>query len=108
MTPPAPRPSAGPRTPADPVEVARTLRLCNSSGLHARPCHAIAKTACEFESELTVSCGSVHVNGKSILELMTLCAPCQAELLFTAKGPDAEALMARLSELVDSGFHEAD
>ena len=56
----------------------------------------------------TVSSGSVHVNGKSILELMTLCAPCQTELLFTAKGPDAEALMARLSELVDAGFHEAD
>ena len=88
------------------VEAARTLRLRNPAGLHARPCHAIASIASQFESELRVACGGTDVNGKSILELMTLCAPCQAELEFRAQGPDADALIARLAAEIEAGFHE--
>ncbi len=92
----------------DDLEATRTVRLKNPAGLHARPCHAIASTAAGFESDLTVSCGDLRVNGKSILELMTLCAPCHSELHLQAKGRDAEALIERLAELVEAGFHEID
>jgi len=88
------------------LETTRILRLKNPAGLHARPCHAIASIAADFESRLTVSCGGVVVNGKSILELMTLCAPCHSELEIKAVGKDADALMAKLAEIVDAGFHE--
>lgn len=84
------------------------MRLRNSAGLHARPCHAIVTTARSFESELRVGCGPREVNGKSILELMTLCAPCEAVLSLRAQGRDAEELVARLAELIDSGFGELD
>jgi len=88
------------------VEVTRTLRLKNPAGLHARPCQAIALAAADFESELTVSCGDTHANGKSILELMTLCAPCHSELLLRARGKDAEGLIERLARIVEAGFDE--
>ncbi len=90
----------------DPMEARRTLRICNAHGLHARPCHAIVSTALEFESELRVAHGAHEVNGKSILELMTLNASCDTELRFVARGTDAESLLEALAALVDSGFSE--
>ena len=47
-----------------------------------------------------------EVNGKSILDLMTLCAPCDAVLGFRAQGADAEALVSALEKLVEGGFGE--
>ncbi|MFN0242793.1 MAG: HPr family phosphocarrier protein [Planctomycetota bacterium] len=90
------------------MEATRTLRIKNSAGLHARPCHAIVVLASRFESQLTVSCGDTEVNGKSILELMTLCAPCEATLSFRAHGRDADQLIAGLTDLVEAGFGELD
>ncbi len=88
------------------VESERSVRLCNPTGLHARPCHAIASTAQAFQSDLRVSCEGREVNGKSILDLMTLCAPCDAVLAFRARGADAEALVSALATLVEGGFGE--
>jgi len=90
------------------VEVERTVRLTNSSGLHARPCHAIVSAASAFESDLTVSCGTNRVNGKSILGLMTLCAPCHTELHLRASGKDADLLIAKIAKLFEKGFDETD
>jgi phosphocarrier protein HPr len=91
-----------------PVEIARTVRLKNPCGLHARPCHAIVSTAAEFQSELRISCGDVDVNGRSILELMTLCAPCSSELTLRARGPDAAAMIERVAGVIERGFDELD
>lgn len=88
------------------MKVRRSVTIVNRAGLHARPCHAIASAALGFQSELAVSCGERAVNGKSVLELMTLAA-CQGdELHLEARGDDAEALVERLSRLVASGFAE--
>jgi phosphotransferase system HPr (HPr) family protein len=88
------------------VEAQRSVRLVNPTGLHARPCHAIARMAQAFQSELRVSCEGHEVNGRSILELMTLCAPFEAVLSFQARGEDAEALISALATLVEGGFGE--
>lgn len=102
-------PERTPRSPGNSlpaVEACRTVRIRNPAGLHARPCHAIVTTARDFESDLRVASGGQEVNGKSILELMTLCAPCESTLSFTARGRDAHALVDRLAALVEAGFDE--
>ena len=88
------------------MELRRTVRIQNSQGLHARPCHAIVSTALEYRADLRIACGSREVNGKSILELMTLNACCGTELELRARGQDAENLLERLEQLVQSGFGE--
>lgn len=90
------------------MEATRTVQLRNAGGLHARPCHAIVTLALASESDLFVGCDGCEVNGKSILELMTLCAPCEATLRFRAHGRDADVLVARLAALVEAGFGELD
>jgi phosphotransferase system HPr (HPr) family protein len=88
------------------LELSRSVRLRNPAGLHARPCHAIVTTANKFQSELRVACDGNEVNGKSILELMTLCAPVEATLVFNARGSDAATLVESLVKLVEDGFGE--
>ncbi|MDE0915611.1 MAG: HPr family phosphocarrier protein [Planctomycetota bacterium] len=78
--------------------------ICNDSGLHARPCHAVVALALEHAAELRVLCGERDVGGKSILELMTLGASKGTTLRFCADGSDAEDLVAALVSLVESGF----
>ena len=83
----------------------RSVEITNEAGLHARPCHALVSAALAFESGLRVRHGSREVNGKSILELMTL-GPPGAVLELSADGPDAEDLLVRVVGLVESGFDE--
>jgi phosphotransferase system HPr (HPr) family protein len=88
------------------MEIIRTLRIVNRAGMHARPCHAIVALALEFEAELSMGCNGREVNGKSIIQLMTLGAGPDSELCVTVRGSDAEALIERLEELIASGFDE--
>ena len=88
------------------VEVSRRVQVINSQGLHARPCHAIVSKALSFQSDLSIRCRGRSVNGKSILELMTLSAGPGTELELAARGPDAEALLAALEALFSGCFGE--
>jgi phosphotransferase system HPr (HPr) family protein len=88
------------------LEARRSVRIVNRTGLHARPCHSIVSTALEHESELRIAFGGREVNGRSILELMTLEAGPDAMLELIATGPDADSLVERLATLVESGFAE--
>ena len=89
------------------MESTRQVTLTNAAGLHARPCHAIVATALEYEAELRIRFEGRDVNGKSILELMTLAAPQGGTLELVASGADAEACVTRLDALVAGGFGES-
>lgn len=80
----------------------------NSAGLHARPCHQVVTAALEHDCELRIQCGSREVNGRSILELMTLQAGPDAILEFRAQGREAHKLVEHLVTLVEAGFEERD
>ena len=88
------------------AKASRSVRIVNESGLHARPCTAVVNTALAFESRLRVRCGDREVDGRSILELMTLNASRGSQLDFSAEGRDAEELVDRLATLVEAGFEE--
>ena len=93
----------------------KVVEVVNSAGLHARPCHAIVATALEFPCTLRIRHAALvgdaagadpGVNGKSILELMTLEASKGATLEFLAEGEGQDELLARLTALVERGFGE--
>lgn len=88
------------------MEVRRSVRVVNREGLHARPCHSIVSTALGFQSELRIRSGEREVNGKSIIELMTLEARAGTELELRTWGGDAEALLTALEGLFQDGFGE--
>jgi phosphotransferase system HPr (HPr) family protein len=87
-------------------EAVRTVRVPNPAGLHARPCQAIAQIVQRHQASLRVACDGQEVDGRSILELMTLCAPCESTLTLRARGDDADELVRSVAELVEAGFGE--
>ncbi len=80
--------------------------IVNRLGLHARPSAALTQTATRFRADVWVGKGSRRVNGKSIMGVMMLAAARGATLVIEADGPDEDAALAALAELVASGFGE--
>src|SRR5688500_14270943 len=76
--------------------------LKNKYGLHARPSTLIAQTAKKFEAQVFLGKDGTEVDAKSIFGMLTLAAECGATLSVRAKGPDAEAAVAKLSEVIGS------
>ena len=91
-------------------EEPRVIRvtLANRHGLHARPAHLFVQTANAYASELKVGrCDNdERVDGKSIMGMMMLAAEKGVELELQATGPDADAMLRALSELVAANFGE--
>lgn len=85
----------------------RQVVLVNSAGLHARPCHAIVSLALGYDCKLRISFDGRDVDGRSILELMTLCASHGSELTLRASGAGAAELLDRVVALVAAGFDES-
>ena len=87
-------------------EVSRRASVRNRRGLHARAAARFVKLADSFDAEIVVLCKGRSVSGVSIMGLMMLAAGPGAELEIGATGAAAEAAVAALAELVDSGFEE--
>jgi phosphotransferase system HPr (HPr) family protein len=84
----------------------RDVKITNSLGLHLRPANKFVNVAHQFQADIRVFHNGHEINGKSILDLTTLAAECGAELILEARGPDAEAAVAALAELVLSRFDD--
>ncbi|HWG35247.1 MAG TPA: HPr family phosphocarrier protein [Gemmatimonadaceae bacterium] len=84
----------------------RTVTIVNKNGVHARPAAEIVKTAGKFASNVTIVRDDLEVNGKSIMGVMMLAAECGSEIILRATGPDADAAIDALAELVATKFGE--
>lgn len=82
------------------------VQVVNDMGLHARPATLLVGSASKFACDVRVGKGSDRVDGKSILQLLSLCAESGTKLALETRGPDAEAAIEELVALVSSGFQE--
>ncbi len=87
--------------------IKRRTKIKNTNGLHARPATRFAEIANKFNSEIFVKTkNKEEVNGKSIIDLLTLGAKRGTELLITADGEDKELALDALEGLVNDRFNE--
>lgn len=84
----------------------RDLTIVNKRGLHARAAARFVQTAERFDAEITVTRDSTTVGGTSIMGLMMLAASPGSVIRITADGPDAEAALDALADLVAGMFGE--
>ena len=84
----------------------RTITLVNPQGFHARPAHKFMQLASGFQAEVQIIKGNETINGKSILDLLTLGAQNGTTLTLQARGDDAQAAVDALAQLVENGFGE--
>ena len=80
--------------------------VANRLGIHARVAAQIVRVASQFESEISFTKCDITVNGKSILDLMTLVCPHGSKILVSAKGPDATEALSALATLFQTKFGE--
>ena len=78
----------------------RRVTINNPQGLHLRPGELFVRLAAQFESQIEVISGDRRVDGKSLIDLCTLGATQGMELEIEASGPDAEAALEALAELI--------
>ncbi len=76
----------------------------NQAGLHARPATFFIQKANEFKSQIWVERNERRVNAKSLLGVLSLGILGDTEIKIIADGPDEEAAVTALAELIESGF----
>jgi phosphocarrier protein len=86
--------------------VRATVTICNQKGLHARAAAKFVKRAGSYDAEISVSRDGTTVPGTSIMGLMMLAAANGCDIEISAQGPEAEAAVAGLAELVAAKFDE--
>ena len=100
----APEKELGPSVPAG--AISRELQIINKRGLHARASAKFVQMVEKFNAEVWVTRGSETVGGRSIMGLMMLAAAPGTKIVVSALGPDAEAAIVAITELVESKFNE--
>ncbi len=98
--------TAGPTPAAASGQFARDLTIRNKRGLHARASAKFVQLVERFNAEVSVTRGSETVGGTSIMGLMMLSASPGTSIVVSATGPEAEAAVAAIAQLVESKFNE--
>ncbi len=78
----------------------------DGGGLHLVPCSRLVKLANSFACNVSIRKGTVHADGKNILDLMILAAGPGEQLELFTSGDGAEEAMAKLVQLFESNFAE--
>lgn len=87
----------------------KTTTVVNASGIHARPASLFVQQASGFESDVTVrnlTKDGGAKDAKSILMVMSLGMACGCNIEIAAEGPDEQAAVNSLVELIESGCGE--
>lgn len=89
-----------------PAVYARTCKIVNRKGLHARAAARFVETAEVFDAEVDVSKDGLKVGGTSILGLMMLAAGIGTSVVLEARGPQAHDALEALADLIKRRFDE--
>ncbi len=87
----------------------QTVTLHNPTGLHARPAKVFATAAAKTGLNVLVAKDGNQVNARSVLSVLTLDCHHGDEITISVEGDGdgAEAALAELVALVESGLGEA-
>ncbi len=88
------------------AKLSRELTIVNMKGLHARATAKFVQCCDRFDAIVTVTKDDETVGGSSIMGILTLGAAKGSAILVTASGPDAQAVLDALAELVANRFGE--
>lgn len=84
----------------------RTFQIENRLGIHARVAAKLVATAQRFQAEIVLEKGGQEVNGRSILDILTLYCPQGSELTIRTEGADADVAMEAFARLIEDRFGE--
>lgn len=83
-----------------------TVKVKNKLGLHVRPAATIAKILQKRKAKVTLTYKGESVNARSIMSIMILAAPKNAQLRIQVEGNDAEETLSELKAAFENRFGE--
>lgn len=89
-----------------PGETEEVFEILNELGLHARAATKFVQTANKFKADVDVEKDGQVVNGKSIMGVLMLVAAKGTQIAVRTRGPDAQACLDALGDLVRGRFGE--
>ncbi len=89
------------------TQTTRTVRICSSNGLHARPAKLFAQAVKDAGVPVTITKGSGSpVNAASILGVIALGAEKGDYVTLAADGEQAESVLDTLADLLSTDHDE--
>jgi len=86
--------------------ISREVVVGIEQGLHARPADLLAREARKWQSRIELVGKAQRVDGKSILDVLTLAAEAGTRLVVEATGPDAREALEAIGGLFERKFNE--
>ena len=86
--------------------IEKTVEIINDAGLHTRPAATIVKLAAKYKCEFYINKDGLHINGKSIIGVMTLAAEKGSKLLLSFEGDDEQEACDEIVKYFEKGFDE--
>lgn len=84
----------------------KEFTLKNKLGLHARAASKIVAVLNRHQSEVFLAKDEEKIDGKSILEILTLACPMGSRIIVEAEGVDADDVMREIETLIEEKFGE--
>ncbi|QSP94533.1 HPr family phosphocarrier protein [Marinobacter salinisoli] len=88
--------------------IRRPITIINKLGLHARATAKLVAKASEFDSSVRIHGKGRDVDAKNIMQVMLLAASKGTEVELVADGPDEEAAVEALTDLINDYFGEGE
>ncbi len=73
----------------------------NKLGIHARPAKLIVEKAHQYKSTITLNINDFCADARSIMDILLLSAPFQAQVTIRTSGEDEEAALAAMVDLIE-------
>jgi phosphocarrier protein FPr len=101
-------PTATPSIKPEANVLESSLPITNPTVLHARPASLFVQTAAQYNADIQVSSHGKSANAINIIGVLSLGARQGDTITFRVHGPQAEAALAALSELIRANFYETE
>ena len=86
------------------MSASNSVTIQHNLGLHLRAAGALVQLASRYQSKLFIKYGTLTANGKSIMSVLSLAAPCGATLEISAESNDADEALQSVIELIRQNF----
>lgn len=86
----------------------REVDIINKLGLHARASAKLTQTASSYPCEVWLERGGRRINAKSIMGVMMLAAAKGVTISVETDGPDEQAAMKAILDLIADKFGEGE
>ena len=84
----------------------KKFTLKNQLGLHARVAAMMVKVSNKYQAKISLEKDGTEVDGKSILDILTLACPQGSSIIVKAEGKDAVDAIEEFGRLIENKFGE--